>query len=356
MIRDGCALGWLAGCGLALASAALGSAARCSGAAERSGPTAPVRRTAVRIEGGRWVLNGRVTYPRAPAEGLLMNVRMVNAVFEDRGKPGYQTAADANTSQFLARLPEYVRSGILAFTLNLQGGMPGYEGAVNTAYEPDGSLRDEYMRRVARVIDACDREGAVVILGCFYQRQDQRLADEAAVRRAVANVCRWIARSGWTNVALEVANEYGHGGYDHAILRTAEGQAELIRLARRTAPGLLVSTSGVGDGRLADRVAEAADFLLIHLNGVPVHDIAERVAALRKWAKPIVCNEDQKVGAEGVEAASACVAAGASWGLMCEQVNQRHPFRFEGVRDDPLVFSRLRSLTAPRGPGSAPAR
>ena len=38
--------------------------------------------------------------------------------------------------------------------------MPGYEGALNSAFEPDGSLRDSYLRRVRRVIEACDRHGA----------------------------------------------------------------------------------------------------------------------------------------------------------------------------------------------------
>ena len=39
--------------------------------------------TTVSIVDGKWHLNGKVTYPGATAEGLLMNVRMVNATFED---------------------------------------------------------------------------------------------------------------------------------------------------------------------------------------------------------------------------------------------------------------------------------
>jgi hypothetical protein len=46
--------------------------------------------------------------------------------------------------------------------------MPGYEGAVNSAFNPDGSLRPHYLQRVRRVIEACDRQGIVVILGCYY--------------------------------------------------------------------------------------------------------------------------------------------------------------------------------------------
>src|SRR5438552_2637983 len=81
------------------------------------------------------------------AEGLLLNVRMVNAVFEDRKRPTFD--ADRNTDAFIKRLPDYVAAGVRAITLNLQGGMPGYEGAVNSAFWPDGSLRPGYLRRVA---------------------------------------------------------------------------------------------------------------------------------------------------------------------------------------------------------------
>ena len=118
-----------------------------------------------------------------------------------------------------------------------KGGLPGYEGALNSAFNPDGSLRDSYLRRVRRVIEACDRHGAVVILGCYYQRQDQVLKDEAAVRAGVVNVAKWIKDSGFTNVVLEIANEFGHSGFDHRLLKTPEGIAELIGLAKQTCAG-----------------------------------------------------------------------------------------------------------------------
>ena len=47
---------------------------------------------------------------------------------------------------------------------------------------------------------------------------------------------------------LEVANEFAHDGFDRRLIRTVEGEVELIRLAKKTAPGLLVSTSGLGHG------------------------------------------------------------------------------------------------------------
>ncbi len=303
--------------------------------------------TSVSIVDGKWYINGNVTYCGAPAEGLLMNVRMVNAVFEDANDKTRPNAfdADASTDAFIKQIPDYVAHGVRAITLCLQGGHCGYEGAVNSAFNPDGSLRKSYLTRVRRVIEACDRHGAVVILGCYYQRQDQILKDEAAVRAGVVNVVKWITECGFTNVVLEVANEFAHAGFDHKILTSSQGEAELIALAKKTAPGLLVSTSGMGSGRLPDDVAKAGDFLLIHFNTTKLEDIPARIADLRKYGKPIVCNEDDKIGAEGAKAAELCAKEGASWGFMHNEVNQYFPkLSFSGAADDPAVYSAMKRL------------
>ena len=314
--------------------------------------TGGVAAARVSITGNRWHFNGAVTYLGTPAEGLLMNVRMVNATFEDRNKPDFD--AEANTDAFIAQIPDYSAHGVRAFTLCLQGGMPGYEGAVNSAFNPDGSLRESCLKRVQRVIEASDRQGIVVILGCYYQRQSKILQDADAVRAGVVNVVRWIQSCGFKNVVLEIANEYPHKGFAHPILRTPEGIAELIRLAKQTAPDLLVSASGYGDGKLHDAVAEASDFLLIHFNGTPVSAIPARIAALKRFGKPVVCNEDDKTGEEAARAAEAAVANGASWGLMLNTLNQYVPFEFHGAADDTVVYTKLKQLTAPSGRTNAP--
>jgi len=301
--------------------------------------------TRVSIVDGKWYINGEVTYPGTKAAGLLMNVRMVNATFEDRRRPEF--GVEANTAAFMAGIPDYAAHGVRAFTLCLQGGMPGYEGAVNSAFAPDGSLRQDYLQRIRRVIEACDRQGVVVILGCYYQRQSGILKDENAVRTGLANVVKWIRDSALTNVVLETANEYPHKGFVHGVLRSPEGQADLLRLAKQTWPQLLVSASGYGDGKLHSPVAEASDFLLIHFNGTPVEEIPVRIAALRKFGKPIVCNEDDKTGRTAARAAEICVENGASWGLMLNQLNQYVPFTFHGAADDPVVYARLQELTMP---------
>src|SRR5215510_5508564 len=121
--------------------------------------------TRVTIADGKWHINGKLTYPGAKAEGMLMNVRMVNATFEDTSDKTRPKGFDseANTATFIKQIPDYTASGVRAFTLCLQGGHCGYEKPVNSAFNADGSLREEYLKRVRRVIEACDQHGAVVI-------------------------------------------------------------------------------------------------------------------------------------------------------------------------------------------------
>ena len=154
--------------------------------------------TTVSINETQWKINGDITYPGTPAEGLLMNVRMVNSTFEDRKRT--DSDSDENTARFISKIPEYHTCGVRAFTLNLQGGFPGYEGAANSAFRPNGTLRKSHMSRIKRVIEVCDKHNMIVILGLFYQRQDQILRDERAVRRGVVNAVNWVKENGLTNI------------------------------------------------------------------------------------------------------------------------------------------------------------
>lgn len=261
----------------------------------------------ISIDGERWLFDGEVIHPGSPAEGLLTNVRMVNSVFEDdrADMPEILGAfdPDANTDRFIARIPDYVAHGIRAFTLSLQGGAPNYEGAVNSAFNADGSLRDGYLKRVARVIEAADANGCGIILSCFYQRQhshSRALGDRSSIRAAVANAVTWIASEGYEHVAVEIANEFAHAGYanwpEGEWLVTPEGQVELIEVAKDAAPGLLVTTSGMGSGTTFDPVTEAGDFTIIHFNNTETDAIPSKIDASKAYGKPVVCNEATRSG------------------------------------------------------------
>jgi hypothetical protein len=312
--------------------------------------------TEVSIAGNKWHFNNEVINRGSPAEGLLMNARMVNAVFEDRGSelkkqnPDFDPAE--NTDEFIRAVPEYVSSGVNAFTISLQGGLPGYEGAVNTAFNSDGTLKPEYFERVEKVIKACDANHSAVILSLFYQRQhshESALNGKEAIFKAMENTVNWIAEKEFTNVVLEISNEYRHGGYrnwpDGEWLSSEAGQVELMKRAKELNPALLVSTSGMGNGLYHNNLAENADFLLIHFNNTSLEDYQDKIDVLKKYGKPIVSNEDDKVKKEGAIALALSVLNGSGWGYMNIKVNQHMPFYFSGVEDDTAVYSMFKAVT-----------
>jgi hypothetical protein len=304
-----------------------------------------VTATQVKIVNNHWYVNGEIANPGTRAEGLLMNVRMVNSTFEDLSQP--RLDAWDITDRFIRRIPEYASSGVGAFTICLQGGYPGYLGAVNSAFDANGSLKKGYLERVRYVIEACDRVKVIVILGCYYQLQSGILRDEAAVRQGITNTVDWVRENDFTNVVLEVANEFGQDGFSHTILRKSAGIVELINIAKQIMPGLLVSASRQGDLGIVPEVCMRGDFSLVHLNRVALEQYPALLQEIKAFGKPVVCNEDRKTGTEGAMAAEVSVENGCSWGLNVRDVNQYNPpFRFNGIADDPLVYMKLKDLTS----------
>jgi len=305
------------------------------------GAAEPGRATRVSINKDQFLINGRPTYAGRTwngksIEGLLFNSRMVQATFDDRNpetrdKWAYPDTRkwdpDRNTSEFIAQMPEWRKHGLLAVTLNLQGGSPeGYSKTQpwhNSAVNADGTLDEGSMRRLERVLDRADGLGMVVILGVYYFGQDQRVRDEAAVIAGVEHTVDWLADRRYTNVLLEINNECNVAAYDHEI-RKPDRVHELIERARKRSAErkrpLLVSTSYGGNAVPRPNVVGVSDFLLLHGNGVKdPKRIAEMVRQTRNVTgyrpMPILFNEDDHFDFE-LPANNFLAAIGefASWG------------------------------------------
>jgi hypothetical protein len=275
------------------------------------------RRTEVSIQADRFFLNGKPTYPGRSCqghtiEGLLLNVRAVQAIFDDlnpstRSRWAYPDTGkwdpERNVTEFIAALPQWRSHGILAFTVNLQGGSPeGYskdQPWENTAIDPDGNLRPAYMDRLARILDRADELGMVAIVGYFYFGQDQRVKDEAAVRHAVANSTNWLLDTGHRNLLVEIDNECNVKAYDHDILKP-DRVPELIQQAKaitRRGRRLLVGTSYGGGTPARANVIQASDFVLLHGNGPDdpdrIRKMIDTTRAASTWRPmPVLINED----------------------------------------------------------------
>ena len=198
-------------------------------------------------------------------------------------------------------MKEWHDNGLLAFTLNMQGGSPvGYGNSewINSAYDETGELRPDYIERLGKILDMADELGMVVILGYFYFGQDQYLKDEEAVLKATDNITRWILENKYRNILVEINNECNIR-YDHEILQPGRVD-ELIRRVQQAGKDvsrLLVSASFGGGTVPAENVAAASDFILIHGNGQDRHSqVVGLIEATKKLPgaanKPILFNED----------------------------------------------------------------
>jgi hypothetical protein len=309
-------------------------------AAGIAAPRLAARRTTVLIERDRFLINGRPTYEGRTwrgmrIEGLLMNARMVQGIFDDlnpqtRGRWAYPDTKgwdpERNTREFIAAMPAWRRHGLLGFTINIQGGSPqGYSQEQpwhNSGFHPDGTLRADYIRRLERILDRADTLGMVPIVGYFYFGQDQRLENDAAVRRAVREATTWLLKRDYRNVLIEIANECDNRKYEQPLIQAARVH-ELIQLAQSIAVGgrrLPVSVSFNGGSIPPPNVVRVADFLLLHGNGVKEPDrIAEMVTRTRQVpgyrTMPILFNEDDHFDFEKPRNNFlAAVGEYASWG------------------------------------------
>jgi hypothetical protein len=327
--------------------------------------------TAIAIDGEDWFIDGAPTYVGRTfrgwrIEGLLLNSRMANGVFDDanpltRHLWAYPDSGrwdpERNTLELARALPAYRARGLFAVAVNLQGGSPlgYYRGARrqsvlariaqahpaageadiwmgvpsvesqpwnSSAFDPAGVLQPAYADRAARLIEAADAAGMVVILGLFYFGQDERLGDETAVRQAVDEACDFVLGRGYRNVLIEIDNECNVPRYEHPIL-TPSRVHELIEQARgvtRAGRRLLVGTSFARETPPTDEVCRVSDFVLLHGNGigdpVEIARLVDRVRAIPAYRPmPIVFNEDDHFAFDRpVNNFTAALSRHASWG------------------------------------------
>jgi hypothetical protein len=219
---------------------------------------------------------------------------------------------------------------------------PG-KGALVSAFRPDASLKDAWMRRLLRLVRALDQRGMVLNLIYFYQRQDEVFESTQAIDRAALNATDWLINNNCRNVIIEIANEHDVKTYDHDryIHHQMGHLIELVRnrfRERKAAFKLPISASTGGSMQVFDGVGDYADLVIIHGNNRTPQQKRERVAELVADARmpgPVYMNEDDN-GRETTpenlvkELAScdAVFASGGSWGYMPWRQVQMFPFRF----------------------------
>lgn len=284
--------------------------------------------TTVSIAGEDFLIDGTPTYAGRSfegrrIEGLLFNVRAVQATFDDanpgtRGNWAYPDTGtwdpERNVAEFCEALSTWRDRGILAVTINCQGGGALYSPDIyrsydNSAFTRDGELKPDYAARIRRVIERADELGMIVIVGLFYMAHLDKLDGAEAIDRAAANAVDFLGGIGTGNILVELANEAD------AIVGSAKPEDKerlflidplnahlMIETLRKRQPQLLYSTSTVlgigGAGFPPESLYSAADYILVHGNLCDPESLGRYLRKLRSLPafienpKPIVINED----------------------------------------------------------------
>ena len=302
-------------------------------------PTSPpvaTPATTIEIDGPRCLINGRPTYAGATwrgrsVAGLLLNARMIQAVFDDLNPETAPACTypdtglwdpERNTTEFCAALPEYRRHGLLAVTVGLQGGgsvfRPElYDHYLCSAYEPTGEFRPAFFDRLRRVLAAADACGMVVIVNYWYQKQIRRMASEAVVEQVTERVTDWLLATGYRNIIVDVVNEAGDMWHIPQIGRERIHRLiEIVQTTTRNGRRLLAGSSCGGGQYPSGRWAAVEDFSMPHGNGCTTDKFRAMLREFkntddyRSRPRPVVVNEDSIIVAN-LEAA---VEEGCSWG------------------------------------------
>ncbi len=222
--------------------------------------------TTIGIQGTDFTINRVPTYPGRSydghrIEGLLFNARAVQATFDDTNpttRPcwAYPDTGEWDTArncdEFCAALPDWREHGVLAFTINFQGGGPLYHTEVyeqfnNSAFTARGDLKPNYADRIEQVIRAADDLGMVPIVGLFYGKHLQKLDGVNALWNAADNALAFLRGLRCNNILIELANElnvcWDMAGYE-AI--SPQGAHLTLHMLRERFPMFLYGASGGG--------------------------------------------------------------------------------------------------------------
>jgi hypothetical protein len=139
------------------------------------------------VRGEKTYLNGR--------EFLVKGLRCSNALISD-------SAAE----QLISNLNTFASYGINTVSVYLMGSRFGDV----KGYNKDGSLNPIYSDRMSRIIEAADRCGMVVLVGCLYwggSRSKWEGWGQEQANAAITNTVRWLKDNNYRNVLVDIDNE-----------------------------------------------------------------------------------------------------------------------------------------------------
>jgi len=173
------------------------------------------------VRGEKTLLNGR--------EILVKGLRCSNALI-----------SDAETQELIDNLGTFAGYGVNTISVYLMGSRFGDV----KGYREDATLDPVYAGRMGRIIEAADRRGMIILVGCLYWSTSKAKWDswtQAEANKAVASTAAWLKTNNYRNVFVDVDNE--------GMARAAKGfDNRLMVLAGKAAdPCCVIATNFRGE-------------------------------------------------------------------------------------------------------------
>lgn len=158
--------------------------------------------------------------------------------------------SDSLTDHLIAQLDDYNVHGVNTIDVFFQGSSGGFS---DPFVDNGRAIRKDHLRRMKKIIRACERRGMVVIVGVFYQRtmadpRVRQIKDAEGVKNAVETAARVLRDH--RNIILNIANEHNSSYYKRCEFFDFNDPQKIItlcRVARAVAPRLLVGAGGYHD-------------------------------------------------------------------------------------------------------------
>ena len=107
-------------------------------------------------------------------------------------------------------------------------------------YNEDGTLNPVYTARMGRIIEAADRRGMIVLVGCLYwgnSRGKWENWTQAEANRAVESTVAWLKENDYRNVFVDIDNE--------GMAQRAKGfdPRQMVRIGKAIDPCCVIATN-----------------------------------------------------------------------------------------------------------------
>lgn len=253
------------------------------------------------------------------AEGLLINSRMIQGISDGFGKWPYtdnrKWEPERNTKEFVENMSLWKSKGLNGFTIGLQGGSPkiGSSGYKNSAFNGDGTLKQDYMNRLKLVLDKSNELNMVPIVSLFYRNQVDIFGNYDNVVKATTNILVWLKNNNYTNIIIEPANECGFDEFKKVGLHCSQHIPDLINLAKSY--GFLSGNSLTGGKVPSNDIISASSVILIHGNSLNSNsEYKKMIDGVKKSSmyknQPIIVNEASTTSSY----LDYCISQGVGWG------------------------------------------